>query len=134
MDTSSKQKPIFDPSQQTVNKTQVNSFVPGVSKEHEISGGNFIRASEPEHVLDQEVKEAGVQTVSDKPNLTDAHTQIGVSHSLQNTDPVAKNPKTIEFPLNDREVGGLLQNKDEKSSAYWLAVLIDKVKKVLTLK
>ncbi len=134
MDNSSKQKPIFDPNQQATNQSQSNSFIPGVNKEHEVSGGNFIRASEPEHVLDQEVREIGVQTVSDKPNLTDVHSQVGISHSLQNTDPVTKNPKTIEFPLNDSEVGGLLQNKDEKSSAYWLAVLIDKVKKVLTLK
>ncbi len=134
MDNSSKQNPVFDPNAQTVNQPQNTGFTPGVNKEHEVSGGNFVRASEPEHVLDQEVKEAGVKTVVDRPNLTDAHTQVGISHSLQNTEANSKNPKTITFPLNDKEVESLLKGEDKKSSAYWLSVLIDKVRKVLTLK
>jgi len=133
MDSNSKQNPIFDPNTKTASQPQSTNFVPGVNKEHEVVGA-FIRPSEPEHVLDQEVKDAGVKTVSEKPNLTDVHTQIGVTHSLQNTEPVSQKPKVIEFPLNDREMESLLKNEDKKSSAYWLSVLIDKVKKVLTLK
>ncbi len=94
---------------------------------------DYIKPAEQAPVVNQELREIGVDRVEEKPVLDKIHDQIGVVHSGENAEPNLKAPKNITFPLSDQDIERIEKSDDTQSSAYWLSVLIKKVKKALSL-
>ncbi|PIR79790.1 MAG: hypothetical protein COU25_03420 [Candidatus Levybacteria bacterium CG10_big_fil_rev_8_21_14_0_10_35_13] len=75
----------------------------GIGKEAERPVSDFVRLSETPLVLDREVSEAGVEVVSEKPNLTAEHQQIGIRHSGENAELSIKPTQTVKLPITREE-------------------------------
>ncbi|MBU2632806.1 hypothetical protein KKG52_03755 [Patescibacteria group bacterium] len=108
----------------TQGMQQPNGAAAGsLAKEAEpISTGPLLTSSEQDPNIEQEVKEAGVEKVSEKLQLTKEHEQIGVKHA-SSTTPVNLEPqKTIGLPMpvtKAREV--IKTHKKVADSILWMA-------------
>lgn len=125
---------VQNQSQDDVLKTIQTTVVPvsaGVGKEAERPVSDFVIHSEAQPVLDKEVQEIGVEAVSDKPKLTQEHEQIGIKHSLENNVPNIEPSGNIKFPLTNEETATIEKDKNVGASAYWLMILIKKIKKAI---
>ncbi|HSX40519.1 MAG TPA: hypothetical protein VLF68_02805 [Candidatus Saccharimonadales bacterium] len=112
-----------DQTQQTVTpiSTPNKESVGGVS----VDTSDLITPSEVEPQLHPEVQEAGVETVSDKPQLTDEHAKIGIKVSADAT-PVATSPTgMVQLPMTQAQAQATIKKtKNVKESIVWLASLI----------
>ena len=90
-----------------------------------------ITPSEPEPKIDQEVKEAGVEKVSDKLTLTDEHKALGIEHAKESTPVATKTLDTIKLPMSEEETLRTIKTTSKSDSKHWLAVLIEKIYKIL---
>lgn len=97
-----------------------------------VSDSEFVKPSEAEPQISQELKESGVEAKSDKPNLTVEHRGL-VDHAGSHT-PVSTTPsKTIQYPMSEEEIEKQLKAGQDDDSGTWLAGLIKKIMKVLGL-
>ena len=89
----------------------------GIGKEVERPVSDFITHSEKPPVLDEELKQAGVEVVSQKPELTDEHEKLGVTHSLENNTPSLEPKGTVKLPMTKDEAEKIVdQDKGKVSS------------------
>lgn len=93
----------------------------------DVGPSEFITSSETEPRLDREVREAGVEQVSDRFPLTEEHKAVGIQHAPEST-PFPSQPSGIKI----EEVKKGLQISPAYS-ARWLAELGRKVLKGLGL-
>ncbi len=63
-------------------------------------------SSESETVASSELKEIGVESIADRPNLTEKHEQIGVrvSEKPPMDTPAVSSPVNFKTPLTDEEI------------------------------
>lgn len=91
----------------------------------------YVKLSERQPEIDQELADLGVKEVSDKPNLTSEHKELGVDHAGLHV-PVATSPSgKITMPMSEEEVAEKLKTGQDDDSGKWLAGLIQKIIKVL---
>ena len=84
-------------------------------------------SSESETAVSSELKEIGVESIADRPKLTDEHTQIGVriSEKPPLEAPAVSSPVNFKTPLTSDEI--LLAPKRSISDAIrWLASSISR--------
>lgn len=108
MDDPSKKHSTDDVSQ--VQQTPANgvSISGSINKEVQRPVSDFVRHSESAPVLDQEVKNAGVEVVSDKPKLTPEHEAVGIKHSLENNVPKLEPTGEVKLPLTGPEAEAIV--------------------------
>lgn len=101
--------------------------VGSVNKEVEMAPvSDFVKPSETPVIKDKEVAEAGVAEVSQTPELSKEHEQIGIKPSAEAT-PVKINESGPEdnLPLTQVQAAQTVKkNKNIKSSIVWLAILM----------
>lgn len=98
--------------QDDVQNTAQTPVVPvsgGIGKEAERPVSDFISHSEKPPVLDEELKKAGVEVISQKPELTPEHENLGVTHSLENNVPVLEPKGTVKLPITKEEAERIVE-------------------------
>lgn len=91
----------------------------------------IIRASEKEPSVPKEMREAGVEEVSDRFPLTREHTDFGIQHAGEST-PVHTQPLgTVKLPMSEEEALKTIKTTSNTDSRHWLAVLIEKIYKAI---
>lgn len=129
--------PVIQGNQAQV-QTQVQPAVPAGSVNKETSpvgasDSEFIKPSEAEPRINQELKESGIEVKSDKPNLTFEHQELGVDHAGPYV-PVSSSPKNkITMSMSEEEIEDRLKTGQDDDSGKWLAGLLQKIMKVLGL-
>lgn len=89
----------------------------GIGKEVERPVSDFVTHSEKPPVLDKELKQAGVEVVSQKPELTPEYENLGVTHSLENNVPSLEPKGTVKLPMTKGEAEKIVdQDKGKVSS------------------
>ena len=135
---------------QNGNSNQVNgvSIAGSPNKEIQRPVADFVSHSEKPPILDTEVRQAGVEVVSQKPELTEEHEKLGVTHSLENNVPNLAPSGKIQLPMTQEEAEAeIAKDKGKISSnigehqegnysapaALFLASLIIKIQKLKNL-
>lgn len=86
---------------------------------------DFVTLSEKPAIKDKEVAEAGVVEVSQSPELSKEHEQIGVKPSAEATPVKIEPSEEIELPLDQRQAQKVIKaNKNTGYSIVWLAILM----------
>ena len=89
----------------------------------------LITRSEEEPKILQEVRDAGVEAVSDKPHLTKEDKLVGLDHAKEST-PVKTSPSgNIKLPMTEKEALNIIKTTRKSDSRHWFAVLIEKIYK-----
>lgn len=89
----------------------------------------LIKPSEIEPQIHPEAHEAGVEKVSDIPELTKEHEKIGIQHAKESV-PVSTQPTGVVQLMEEVEAkGGKIKGDEE--SVHWLWVLLNRVTKHL---
>ena len=95
----------------------------------------ILKPTEPEQNIQEEVLEAGVEKVSDKPNLTPEHAKFGIELAKEST-PVSTTPSGIvKLPMTEEEaIKNIKIHKKITDSARWYIWLILKQFKIMRSK
>lgn len=116
------------PSSSASSVPQVSQVVPSMKPEHEPLG-SFVKHSEAEPILPPEVSEQGVEVVNQHvPNLSQEVKDAGMVHAKETIAPNL-NPLTTLPLTKEEEAIGL--KGDKSNSLYGLAMLVQKLRKVL---
>ncbi|PIP74557.1 MAG: hypothetical protein CO135_04015 [Candidatus Levybacteria bacterium CG_4_9_14_3_um_filter_35_16] len=85
----------------------------------------FVKISEEEPIIHPEVKEAGVEKVSDKLRLEEEHLKAGIEHAKEST-PVKTEPSDeVSFPMTTQKANEIVKSKKSiKNSILWLATSV----------
>lgn len=112
-------------------QAQVAPIVPAGSVNKEtvpvgIVDAEFVKSSETEPQVSQELKESGVEIKSDRPDLTFEHKELGVNHA--GPIPVSSSsPSHIILPMSEEEMTDKLKTGQDDDSGKWLAGLLKKI-------
>ena len=124
------------PQVQSAQPVQPSAPAGSVNKETGPVGApdsEFIRPSETEPQINQELKESGVEVKSDNPDLTFEHKELGVDHAGSHV-PVPSSPSgKVTMPMSEDEVTDELKTGQDDDSGKWLAGLIRKIIKAMGL-
>ena len=145
----------MDPIQKTQNQVQNPTAGPGITSQpvqpvppsagtvHKEQGpvvsisqtSEFIKPSESEPQISQELKEIGVESVSHIPTLTEEHRQAGIYHAKESV-PVPTEPTgSVQLPMSQAQAQSVLKlHKKVSDSIVWLAALILKQFKMVNSK
>ncbi len=94
----------------------------------------FIKPTETEPQISQELKDMGVVERKDALILDNSHKSIGIQHSGTST-PIQTAPTgKITLPMSEDEVADKLKSGQDDDSGKWLAALIKKIIAVMKLK
>ena len=110
-------QPVSDQNQVTPSGSSLNKEVGSVS--------DYVSHSEQAPKIEQELKEAGVETVSETPQLTQAHEQIGVKLSPESSKPNLETPIGQAVPMSQAKAEQVIKtNKNIRDSILWFAILM----------
>jgi hypothetical protein len=119
-------QPQSQPVDQPVSQPQVTP-IGSMHKEAELAPvSDFVKLSETPAVKDREVAEAGVKEISQTPELTKEHEQIGVRPSAEVTPvKIEESSESSRMPMTQVQATQIAKkNKNIKSSIVWLAILM----------
>jgi hypothetical protein len=126
-----KTSPVVQADQATP-QVQVQPVAPVGSTNKEVGPVNalapeFVKSSEVEPQIDQDLKELGVEAKKEKPDLTFEHKKVGIEHAgphiAVSTVPSGK----VTLPMSEEEIMDKLKTGQDDDSSKWLAGLINKV-------
>ena len=129
--------PPITQANQVQPQASVQPVVPAESlnKETEPVGSpvsEFLKPTDAEPQINQELKDLGIEAKKDAPNITDEHRGI-VDHAKQFT-PVPLSPSgKVSLPMSEDEIVDKLKTGGNDDSGKWLAGLIKKVIAVMGL-
>lgn len=101
-----------------------------ISAKVESEVSEIIEESAKEPSVPTEVREAGVEIVSDDLTLTDEHKAIGMEHAGEST-PVSTQPSGLTKIMSEEEALKTIKTTSNADSKHWLAVLIEKIYKAI---
>ena len=122
-----------NPQQATDDQNNGSTLVTPVSvpqKEFEaipspLNNQEVVKPTELEPKLNQEVKEAGVEVVSEKPVLDHKHGEIGVIHSHESITVQTEPSGIVQLPMTAQQAQNIIKtHKGIADSIVWLAVLV----------
>lgn len=114
------QQPAADPAQVPVSAPHKEAEVPPVS--------NFVKHSETEPVLDEEVEKAGVEKISEELKITPEHEQIGIRPGSDSIQPSLEPSGAVRLPMTEEEALKIIKtDKNLADSLLWLAKLIERI-------
>ncbi len=117
------------PQVQPVQPVQPVAPVGSVNKEVGPVGATiseFVKPSETQPQIDQDLAELGVEAKKDEPSIADEHKKI-IDHAKQFT-PVSSSPSgKVTMPMSEEEVTEQLKTGQDDDSGKWLARLIRKI-------
>ena len=114
---------------------QPTAPVGSVNKETGPAGASiseFVKPSETQPQISQELADLGVETKKDEPNITDEHKQV-IDHAKQ-FSPVPSSPSgKVSLPMSEEKVADKHKTGQDDDSGKWLSKLIQKIMKVMGL-
>ncbi|MDP3988581.1 MAG: hypothetical protein Q8P80_05570 [Candidatus Levybacteria bacterium] len=131
-DQNTQQNNLTDDVQIRQQPQVVQSPVGSVKKElvEPIGQTEWVTPSETEPVLHAEVKEAGVEVVSEVPQITQEQIKVGIEPAKESV-PVSTTPTAMSI-LKEIEAKDA-QKKDTSNSISWFWALLLKIKKQLAV-
>lgn len=89
---------------------------------------SLIRPTEAHPRIHSEVREVGVETVSEKPEIKEEHKKAGIEHAKEET-PVKTEPSASvvipDAPMTQQKAQQILkQNRNSASSLLWMAMAV----------
>jgi hypothetical protein len=109
--------PTSDQNQITPSGSSLNKEVGSVS--------DYVTHSEQAPKIDAEIKEAGVEVVSEMPKLTEVHERIGVRLSPESSKPNLESSDGQAMPISQVNAQQIVKtNKNIKDSILWFAILM----------
>ncbi len=91
----------------------------------------FVKPSEIEPQIDEDLAELGIEAKKENPDLTDEHKQAGIGYAKETT-PLSGQPSGyVKLPMSEEEVADTFKTGQDDDSGKWLAGLIKKVIKVM---
>lgn len=118
-----------------VSGNQVQPQMGSLNKEKVPIGQNlseFVKPTDTEPQINQELKDLGIEAKKDEPNITDEHRGV-IEHAKQFT-PIPLSPSgKVSLPMSEEEVAEKLKTAQDDDSGKWLAGLIQKIIRVLGL-
>lgn len=131
--TQAQPQPIVQPVAPPIQVPAQPTPVSGVNKETgPISApvSEFVKPTEVQPQISQELKDLGVEAKKDEPNVTDEHKHV-IDHAKQ-FSPVPNSPTgKVTMPMTEVEVADKLKTGQDDDSAKGLAKLIQKVIKAM---
>lgn len=124
-------QPVVQNNNQIPVQPPVVQSVGIANKEIQRPVSDYLTVSETLPVVEQELREVGVEQVVQVPKLDEEHEQIGVGHSLENNVPKTEPMGFVKLPLTDEEIMVAEKEEDTANSAFWLATLIRKIKNTI---
>lgn len=92
----------------------------------------FVKPTDAEPQISQELKDIGIEAKKDEPNVTDEHKGI-IDHAKQFTPVSTGSSGKVSLPMSETEMLEKIKTGNSDDSGKWLAKLIEKVIKVLGL-
>lgn len=89
--------------------------------------------TDTEPQISAELKDLGVETKSEKPELTPEHKELGVDHVGSNITVSVHAPASVKLPMTEEEIADRLKTGQDDDSGKWLAGLIQKIVRVIGL-
>jgi hypothetical protein len=86
----------------------------------------YLASSETQPELSKEVKEAGVEEISEKVSLTQDQQAAGVRHAGPTVEPKTEPEGKVKLPLTEEEVQRVEKKEKPSNSIKWLAAIIKK--------
>lgn len=86
----------------------------------------FMKPSEAEPQVDQELTDFGIEAKKDAPNVTDEHRDV-IDHAKQFTPVPSGSSNSVKLPMSEDEVTDKLKTGQDDDSGKWLAGLIKKI-------
>lgn len=96
----------------------------GHQKEQEPSSSTDIQPSQSEIKLHEEIKEAGVEKISDTPHLTEDAKVVGIEHAGESTPVQTQSLGTVKLPMSDKEARQIIKTIKPDNSIFGLAILV----------
>jgi hypothetical protein len=97
-----------------------------------VPDSEFIKPSETQPQIDQELADLGVEVKKDSPSVTDEHRDF-IDHAKQFTSVPSSPTGKITMPMSEEEVADKLKTGRDDDSGKWLAGLIKKIIKAMGL-
>lgn len=114
-------------------KVQSAQPVGSINKEAERgSVSEFLKPTDAELPISQELKDIGVEEKKDEPNIADEHRNF-IDHAKQFTSVPTTPSDKISLPMSEDKITEELKTAQDDDSSKWFAKLIEKVMKVLGL-
>lgn len=115
------EQPVVDKSAGRIEKEQ--EPVPSVSSS--FSWGEHIKPSQPELHVSSELKEAGVETIEERPLLTPEDHAVGIQHVKETTPVITQPTGAVALPMTAQQAQQTLKlHKKITESIVWLASLV----------
>jgi hypothetical protein len=86
----------------------------------------FVKPSETEPQISQDLKELGVEAKKDEPSLTDEHKGI-IEHAKEFAPVSVSSSNNVVMPMSEEEIADKLKTGQDDDSGKWLAGLIKKI-------
>jgi|WetSurMetagenome_2_1015567.scaffolds.fasta_scaffold712647_2 hypothetical protein len=117
---------------QATPQVQVQPVTPVGSVNKEVGPINalaleFVKPSEVEPQIDQDLKELGVEAKKEKPDLTSEHKEVGIEHAGSHISVSTVPSGKVTLPMSEEEIAEKLKTGQDDDSSKWLAGLINKV-------
>lgn len=105
-----------------------------VTNNDQLSTHEFMQSTEVAPSISQEVKEAGVEVVTDTPELTLTDQNAGISLAKESVVHPTAPTGAVHTPLTQEEAVSVIKTKNFRSSWFWraLSFLREMHKKALT--
>lgn len=85
----------------------------------------YVKKSETEPIIDQELKEAGLESKVETPKLTEEHEKIGIRHAKESVPIVQETKATVQLPMTMSQIKKITQvHKKVSDSILWFALLV----------
>ncbi|OGH17718.1 MAG: hypothetical protein A3C22_02670 [Candidatus Levybacteria bacterium RIFCSPHIGHO2_02_FULL_37_10] len=119
------------------SQAPLQSVVPASSPNKETgpistSVSEFVKPTETEPQISQELKDIGIEAKKDAPDATDEHKGV-IEHAKQFTPVSASPPGKVTMPMSEEEIADKLKTGRDDDSGKWLAGLIGKIIRAMGL-
>ena len=91
----------------------------------------FVKPSETEPQISQELKDIGIEEEKDAPDLTFEHKKAGIDHAGPYTPFPNQSSGKVKLPMSEAEIENQLKTGQDDDSGKWLAGLIQKIIKAM---
>jgi len=110
----------------TISQPVGYSHIGSLQKEQGVgfSEGEMIKPTEEEPKISDEVKEAGVEKVSELPKIGEEHEKIGIKHAKETTSvSAALSSSGVSLPQTQQGIKNLIKTKNPVQSFFWFLTL-----------
>lgn len=114
-------------------KEQVEPVLGENAPEPTAKAEEWVKPSEVEPEIHPEVEQAGIEKVSELPEMKEEHKEAGIGLAKEAIPVQTKPTGVVQLPMTEKEADRQIKSTGDTDSPHWLAVLIKKLWKRLRL-